>query len=167
MKAVKMKRHLKNNKGMATLEALPLLVIFLVFISYGMGFFGFIHTGILHSIAARAYIFETMRNRTNVTYFRENLTGITSPIHFKNIGMRFHIIQNEDITTAEGDITATSRPIAIGRELERSNASVADHNTKIFALQARNQNVAVSPAWVMVGYGLCLNVGCGDVPPKK
>ncbi len=161
------KTMLKNQKGMATVEALPLLVIFLIFIGYGMGLFGVIHTGILHSIAARTYTFETLRNRTNVTYFRENMTGISSPIHFKNFGMRFHIIQNEKITDTDGDIVATSRPISMGQPAPRLTASTTDHNVKIYEIAGRNKAVAVSPAWIMVGYGICLNVGCGDVRTNR
>lgn len=160
MKPIKMKKHLSNEKGMATIEALPLLVIFLVFISYGMGLFGVIHTGILYSIAARTYAFETFRNRTNLTYFRENPSTASKPAHYKNMGMRFHVIQSDKATQEE--IQATARPISIGRASASTSSSDSDHNTKIFALQTRNQSVGVSPAWVMVGYGLCLNANCGD-----
>lgn len=154
------RKLLNNEKGMATLEALPLLVIFLVFISYGMGLFGVIHTGILYSIAARTYAFETFRNRTDLTYFRENPSGGGKPAHYKNMGMRFHVIQSDKATAEE--IQATSRPISIGRAAASTSSSATDHNSKIFAMQSRNQSVGVSPAWVMVGYGLCLNVTCGD-----
>lgn len=153
-------KQMNSEKGMATIEALPLLVIFLVFISYGMGLFGVIHTGILYSISARTYTFETFRNRTNLTYFRENPGPSSKPAHYKNMGMRFHVIQSDKATQEE--IQATSRPISIGRASASTNSSDSDHNTKIFSLQTRNQAVGVSPAWVMVGYGLCLNANCGD-----
>lgn len=153
-------KTLRDEKGMATIEALPLLVIFLVLISYGMGLFGVIHTGILYSISARTYAFETFRNRTDLTYFRENPGSGSKPAHYKNMKMRFHVIQSD--RASQEEIQATTRPISIGRATASTGTSVADHNTKIFAMQVRNQNVGVSPAWVMVGYGLCLNVNCGD-----
>lgn len=160
MKQMQAGKILTNEKGMATLEAIPLLVIFLVFISYGMGLFGVIHTGILYSISARTYAFETFRNRTNLTYFRENPSGGGKPAHYKNMGMRFHVIQSDKATQEE--IQATARPISIGRAVASTSSNATDHNMKIFAMQSRNQSVGVSPAWVMVGYGLCLNVTCGD-----
>ncbi len=160
MKAVNGLKHLNNEKGMATIEALPLLVIFLVFISYGMGLFGVIHTSILYSISARTYAFETFRNRTNLTYFRENPRSGSKTSQYKNVGMRFHIIQSDKPTQEE--MQATVRPISIGRASASTNSNDTDHNIKIFAMQTRNQSVGVSPAWVMVGYGLCLNANCGD-----
>lgn len=69
--------HVHNNqKGLATIEALPLVVVFVVLITYGLGLFGFVHTAILHSIGARTYAFETFRNRTNVSFF-EIKDGVT------------------------------------------------------------------------------------------
>ena len=45
---------LKNQRGMATIEVLPLLLVFLMLFSYTLGAFGIIHTGIMHSISARS-----------------------------------------------------------------------------------------------------------------
>lgn len=147
-----------NNKGLATIEALPILVIFLVLIGYGLGNFGIIHTGILHSIAARTYAFETFRNRTDLTYFRD--TGNTP--EYYSYGFRFHGIQPESDDSL--DFHGTPRPIAIGRDLATDQANVQDHNNNIYQIEQRNREggVSVSPAWVMVGYGICLNAGCGD-----
>ncbi len=142
------------------LETLPLLAIFMIFVAFGMGLFGVIHTGVLYSIAARTYAFETFRNRTNLTYHRENLSkSVSDPRTMKPYQGRFHIVQQEQ--SANADITASSRPIAIGSVVQPAAANAETHNSKIFNLQSRNQTVSVNPAWIMVGYGMCLNAQCG------
>lgn len=150
--------RLKSQRGLAIIEALPLLVIFLILISYGMGLWGVIHTGILHSISARTYAFETFRNRTDLTYFRENDLSVV--FHYEAEEVRFHMIQ--PVTNAT-DLFATPRPIAIGREQGERRGGSQDHNSRIYSIQERNREggVEVNPAWVMIGYGMCLNVSCG------
>lgn len=153
--------EMKNQRGNAMIETLPLLAIFLIFVAFGLGMFGVIHTGILYSIAARTYAFETFRNRTNLTYHRENLDASTSdPRSMRRLGARFHVIQEK--STNQGVITATSRPIAVGRKVTRTTASMEDHNVKVFNIGPRNQNLSFSPVWIMVGYGMCLNAQCGS-----
>lgn len=154
---------LKSEKGMATLEALPLLVIFIMLVSYGLGMFGIIHTGILHSIASRTYAFETFRNRTNLTYFRDNKINPGAQGHYNKYGVRFHAVKAED---AEGErFTPSKRTIAIGKAVERLPGSAEIHNNSINELQVRNQKVEVNPAWIMVGYGICINATCGGGQP--
>lgn len=152
--------HLKNEKGLATIEAIPLLIIFVIFVAYGMGFFGSIHTAILNSIAARAYAFETFRNRTNLTVFRENTPEVQ---HYADREMRFHGIQPEkNIDQGYGNFTGTPRKIAVGLPLEETKVSVEAHNSKVYQLEARNKEVAVNPIWIKVAYGICLTAGCGQ-----
>lgn len=141
------------------IETVPLLIIFVVLVSSGLGLFGMIHTAILHSIGARTYAFETFRQRANLYYFRENDSGLTQPISYARKEWRFHGIQaeNDDRRT----FVATSRPISFGRPSESADANVQVHNQAIFNLPGRNDRVAVSPGWIMVGYGICLNASCG------
>jgi hypothetical protein len=151
-----------NQRGMAMIETLPILVIFLILIGHGLGFFGIVHTGILNSIAARSYAFETFRNRTDVSYFRDsgNPEGFES--RYNQVGNRFHSITSET-SPVDAQLFATTRPLAIGREVATSGANVRDHNERIFEIQGRNRlgGVESSPAWIMVGYGICLNAKCG------
>lgn len=151
---------LKNEKGLAMLEAVPLLVIFVVLMSFGLGFFGLVHTAVLHSIGARTYAFETFRQRTNLYYFRENISGLTRPINFSKKGWRYHAVNHESDPAER--FVATTRPLAFGRSTASSDSNVDTHNQQIFQILPRNERVAVSPAWVMVGYGICLNAGCGN-----
>lgn len=146
---------------MAILETIPLLVIFVILMTFGMGIFGMIHTATLHSIGARTYSFETFRQRTNLYYFREDGSGLDRPFNFKRKGWRYHAVQ------MEGDqrdrFVATARPIAIGKAAPAGDTSVETHNQAIYtSMAARNERFSVNPGWIMVGYGICLNAACGN-----
>jgi Flp pilus assembly protein TadG len=161
---VRRKSRLKDESGMALMETIPILVIFLMLIAYGLGFFGVVHTGILNSIASRAYAFETFRNRSNVTYFRDK--GSAATTHYANIGARIHTVNSEKMagdTVDEGQF-ATTRNLALGREVANSGTTEAQHNERIDAIERRNRRggLEASPAWIMVGYGICINSRCGD-----
>lgn len=156
---------LKNNRGLAMVETLPLLIIFTVILSFGLGLFGIVHTGIMNSMAARTYAFETFSNRSDVTFFRDrNASG--EILHYANFENRFHAISSElNQGDRLGDATfATTRNIAFGRRVTASEATQIDHNVNIYTIAGRNRKggVEASPAWVMVGYGLCINARCGD-----
>lgn len=154
------KSPLRNQKGFAMIEAVPLIVIFVMLLSFGMGFYGAIHTATLHSIAARTYAFETFRQRSNLTYFREDESGLSAPMHYKKKGFRFHAVSHDlDLRAL---FVSTPRPISIGRDVASTDADASAHNQRIFELRRRNQSVGVNPIWVMVGYGLCLDQRCGD-----
>lgn len=145
---------------MASVEAIPLIVIFVMFVGYMLGMFGYVHSGILYSIAARSYAFETFRNRTNVVYFREQGAGLSAPLHFQNHANRYHAIANPEQNTGTNFI-ATTREISFGRR--QPNAIISDeaHAEQIPQLEIRNQSLGVNPAWLTIGYGICLNSSCG------
>ena len=159
---------LSSNKGMATIESLPLLSIFLVILSYQLGLFGIIHSSILHSISARTFAFETFRNRTSLTYYRENGDkAISNPHHYQKSQIRWHSIVKSLRTSARFHVT--KRPIStsfLGRGSSRILGNQQDHNERIYNLKERNRQVEVNPAWIMVGYGMCLNVECGGDPQE-
>ncbi len=150
---------LNNQRGLALIETLPLLVVFIMLMGFALGLFGVVHTSVLHSIGARTYNFETFRNRANLAYFREEGSGIANPLYLGTKGWRWHGVQAEEGSPDE--IIATARDISFGRS-PAAEASEDIHNSKIFSLQTRNRDVSVSPVWVMVGYGMCLNAECGN-----
>lgn len=159
-----LKSKIGNQRGLAMIETLPILVIFLVLISFSLGFFGVVHTAILNSIAARTYAFETFRNRADLSYFRDRDDPTQgAPKLYYNKGFRFHTVNDE---RRGGDVGpfATARPLAIGREIQSSGAGVQEHNIEIFSISGRNRTggVEASPAWVMVGYGICVTAACGQ-----
>lgn len=163
---------LQNERGLATVETVPLLLLFVILLAYSFGSFGIIHTGILNSIAARTYAFETFRNRTSVVYFRDaGGDGSGRKMHFQTMQNRIHGIMQE-IRPGEGgsndmNFKATERPLRIGfggipADNSRNTASI--HNERIFSdvREQQQAQVGVSPAWVMTQYGICINAACGN-----
>jgi hypothetical protein len=155
-----------NERGLATLEALPLLVVFVFLIAYTLGGFGIIHTAIMQSISARTYAFETFRNRTNLTYFRD-IPSDAAMLHYRAYGNRLHGIMSETRRQDDAAFRATERPIRVGITIEPgpSRNDISIHNTKvheeILADGKRNQTVEVGPAWIMIQYGICIDARCG------
>lgn len=155
MKTVKMKKH-SNERGVATIEAALLLSIFVVFMTYCVGVFGIIHTGILNSISSRAYAFETFRNRTNVTYFRDTFTPDFDQT--AKYGVRVHGV----ITEKNPDINwrPTERTLAMGRDIAEIKANrPQDKMNDLF--DKRKETGAVNPVYIKTVYGICLNYECG------
>ena len=165
---------LANQKGSAAIEMIPILIVIAVLINYSIGFFGVIHTGILNSMAARNYAFETFQHRSNLRYFREGDDSQT-PVRFNSVGSRFHGVSSEKKMTASADSTlyATSRKITLGA-FDAPNAEGNDKNTHkaentergVASVQdgKRNTDVKVAPVWIKTGYGICLTSDCG---PEK
>lgn len=153
-------RLIKDERGLATIETIPLLLIFVVFMGYGLGAFGIIHTGILHNIASRTYAFETFRHRPNVVYFRENRTE--SFHHYAAEEMRMHAVKHE---SDSGEyIPATERPINFGFANEPIGRTGDTHNRTVAAISfgtRTREDAAVNPAWIKVQYGICTNSNCG------
>lgn len=162
MNQVRRTPNLRSQKGIALLETVPLIVIFAMLLSFGLGMFGIIHTAILNSIGARTYAFETFRQRTNLYFFREDGSGLTAStaLNFTKKGWRYHAIQHE--TDPRNVFVATVRPIAIGNRAPAGDNTETTNNLAIFSMQPRNDRISVNPAWVMVGYGICLNMTCGN-----
>ncbi len=150
---------------MAMIEAIPLLIIFAVLLSFSLGLYGVVHTAILSSISARAYAFETFRSRTNLNYYREDgsaLDGTVGPLYLGVKEFRYHAIQHESDTRPR--FIATTRPIAMGTFEPLQQTGIDVHNQQVFQIldKVRNQQVNTNPVWVMVGYGICLKAGCGE-----
>lgn len=162
-----------NQKGMASVEMIPILMMFIVLVNFGLGFFGVIHSGILNSIAARNYAFETFRNRANLNYLRD--TSTSDPVFYGNKGFRYHFVH------AEGDkrslAVATKRPIKFTEVVTPTDAlgSADDHNKKVKSIKdtgavsevftGKNKvdgDAGVSPVWIMTSYGICLRASCAE-----
>mgnify|MGYP001278543728 CR=1 FL=1 len=167
MRGKNAKSLVKNEKGLATIEVLPLLVIFIIMVGFSYGIFGAIHSGILNSIASRNYAFETFRHRSNLIYFRENQV---TPYTFEQRGNRVHRTTSENFDGAV-EFPTTERPITVGAILGHENGGWAGrtedvHNDLVFrtpeTMSGRNRRVAVNPIWIMAQYGICLNSACGD-----
>lgn len=158
-----LKRHLNNEDGSATMEAVPLIIVFVIFFAYGLGLFGVIHSGILMSISSRNYAFETFRNRTNTNIFRTSKNASSSNLlKFSEIGFRYHL--SYDHPFDGGRIRAVDKPIVRGLAREPKGDDVNTHMTNVFddvIAGERNKTVGVNPVWLMIGYGLCIDAQCG------
>ena len=156
------KNIIKSQGGMALIETIALLFIFIILMSYGLGMWGAIHTGILHSIAARTYAFETFRNRTNLTYLREE-KQVNNKYHYFEYA-RFHAIQSQD--PSGNEFYATKRRISFSKSPASSNPGDARfHSEDIYSIapgRYRGGSGVSDPIWVMVGYGMCLNTKCSN-----
>lgn len=160
-----------NNKGMAVLEMIPILIIIVLLLNFSIGFFGIIQTGLLNTMAARNYIFENLRNRSDVTYHRD------STLKYNEVGSRFGGIISE--RASEGDNwIATSRKLSWvnffggtsmdGQDLSREPAAMDQTNTHVDRVPGlgqggvRNESVEVYNVWIRSLYGICLDSICGD-----
>jgi hypothetical protein len=157
---------LKNDKGMAALEMIPILLVIVLFVNFSIGFFGVIHSGILNSIAARNYAFETFRNRSNLTYFRINPNA--EIVHYARTQLRLHgTISEQGVESGGG----SSRWIATTRVIDFMNfdkrveltGDPGTHNNKTREVPVgRNTAIAVNPVWIKTMYGICLTAACGS-----
>ncbi|UOF00300.1 hypothetical protein [Bdellovibrio reynosensis] len=157
------KSHISNEKGMAVFEMIPIIVVIVLFLNFSLGFFGAIHTGILNSIAARNYAFETFRNRTSLVYF-SNLDSSQTRYEYSKSQMRVHGITAEKETGQKW--VATSR--LIDRfSFDKRAADIEGNSKNVHSgirnmSDGRNTTVGVNPIWIKTTYGLCLTSTCGS-----
>lgn len=172
------RRMKKDERGIATVELVPLLVLFVMLLNFTIGFFGIIHSGILNSIAARNYMFETLRNRTNLNYLRDIPDGLSLRSNYTKFNHRFHGIISE--YSGDLDWVATRRPLKFTETEELTKLSSngqgtkSEHETLVRQIQGtgkvsdifhgngpdEGQN-GINPVWVQTLYGICLNAKCG------
>lgn len=149
---------------MAVFEMIPLLLIIVLFVNFSLGFFGAIHTGILNSISARNYTFETFRNRANLVYFKNTDPNSLSK-HFAKAGMRIHGTTTENSNSSQNWL-ATSRMIDFiesdQRAAEITGTDASSHSKTRGVPDGRNTTVGVNPIWIKTTYGICLNASCGS-----
>ena len=176
----KRKRNLKNQKGMAVLEALPIIWVMFILLGATLGSWGIVHTSILHSIAARNYNFFLFNNRSDLAYLRDfskqdGYVGLKAEVHG-----RYYRIDN---STGHGKRfsyivaklpTLTTETQATLRRVDFRNITYDDRDKFLEGGYAhtnidtankvpdRNKKTKVEPAWIMVGYGICLSANCGD-----
>ena len=159
-------RSLKGQKGLASIEAIFMSFLYMLLLSFGVGFFGVVHTGIVNSISARQYAFETFRHRANLIHHRSD-PAFPNPLSYRRYGFRLHTITTEANTT--NTFVAPARNLAITDNLNdvgsTGNRNTASHE-QLWGLQssdfdAQRDNFRINPVWVKVGYGICLNAACG------
>ena len=169
----------RNKKGMAVIEAIPVLFMLVMVFNFSLGFFGAIHSGILNSIGAYNYTFETFRYRSNLMYFRPDSVG---DINYKTSMNRVHgVIQDgseESLNEQKGRWPATIRYINFSFDKssssENKNFSDVTENSRNYGGRGSGDNIwfanstylpSSSPIrtpriWVKTVYGICINADC-------
>ena len=170
-------KSVKNSKGFAILEAIPVLLIVFTVGGAALGSWGLVHTAILNSIAARHNAFFILNQRSDITYRRDfgppeyNLTPQSqeNKFYYGKNQTRFFFIKSEK--PGSPNRAATTRFVNF---LEPGSANYEDrgnfvdqtgHNELGSGSKLRWRTKAthrVDPAWIMVGYGICLNMNCGS-----
>lgn len=152
----------KNQKGMAMIESISLVIVFLTLFWYSIGFWGVIHTAILNSIAARTYAFETFRHRSHLWHFRSR--AIDTKWTYHTVGARLHGTNTDATPDSAGRAYATERRLAMFNENEPQGRSTSEHMNARSSVQdgKRNNSVSLDPVWVLIQVGICLNASCGD-----
>lgn len=146
-------------------EIIPILAVFILILNFAIGFFGVIHSGILNSISARNYAFETFRNRSNLAYLRDTIASEDQFTYTKS-QIRFHVTPKEG-QTQENTFQATRRPIKFTEVRGVAEATGPSSHTKNNLIlegeraSEKVDDVGVNPAWIKTTYGICLQASCG------
>lgn len=160
----------KNSKGLAMLEALPIIWVMFILMGVTLGSWGIVHTSVLNSIAARNYNFFIFNNRSDLSYLRDfgekyDLEEAAESRYFGTFGKRFSFIMSE-LSGTNNSATATLRRVDFRKQEKDSNSPdflKGSQHTQVHKIIPISRNrKKVGPAWIMVGYGICLDAVCGD-----
>ena len=158
-------KSVQNEKGLATIELTGFLILFVSMLGFLLGFWGVFHSGVLNSIGARAYAYETFRNRTHLQYFR-----IDNPEHYGKVGSRFHRVVYNPSRSSSGfteDFYAPERKLSLNpyfyeKEEPQINLFREEDIYKDIKSKRRYSTQGLNPVWIKVTYGICLHHRCGD-----
>jgi hypothetical protein len=164
------KARKQNNRGMALIEALPVLFMVVLIFNFSLGFFGAIHSGILNSIGSYNYTLETFRFRSNLIYFRPG--GGTA--NYEKSMNRVHGVIGDGYKKKDfqkGRWPVTVRSISMisqsgapqGTEFENHSKANKASVWKAESRQTANSedDVPQTPEiWIKTVYGICLNADC-------
>lgn len=189
--AVKQKRIFKDSeKGMAFIEAIPVIFMLMLVLNFSLGFFGAVHSGILNSIASYNYTLETFRFKSNLIYFRPG-GGTTN--YAKSMNRVHGTTQDGSEVQAGGkedknkwpatqrgltfnykrdDVTRNLSSVQDGSAKSAVSDNVGDHewisraaSTNIWKnvstyLPQTSDTIQTPRIWIKTVYGICLNADC-------
>ena len=176
--------------GIAMVEILPLLVVFIAFFGLCIGLWGAVHSGILQSISARHYAFEVINNRTHPDHHRDwdpalsgdgKMFGSPSDSNKKyhgDLGMRLFAVVTKQATNDPEEFVE-NRGLNFFSDIDRSydeepGGILSSKKTegannygpaRVGFLEEEKSFVQappINPVWLLTGYGICLNLCCGD-----
>src|SRR5437879_5404516 len=111
MKMNKKKNLKKSEKGFAILEAIAFLMIFVILVAYVIDFFTVIHSGIVNSIAARTYLFETFQHRSKLVWLRYDSKDKGPRYRYTDEHERFHAVTEEFQDANDDQIRPSARTL--------------------------------------------------------
>ena len=143
----------KKEDGFAVIETLMFLMAFIVLTSVTIDFYTAIHTGIVNSIAARTYLFETLQHRSDVAFLRdEDSTKGDGKVNYRGDHERFHMVADEDQPASD-----SSRTRAPGRKITAAKDGVS-RSVNDGRLDSNNNKTEV--IFIKTGYGMCVDSRC-------
>ena len=176
---------MKFKKGVAIFEFTFLIFSLLFTFVLIIGSWGITRPAILHSIAARTYLWNEVNQRDNTFFLRDN-SKIPKEIKeniYWSLGSRFYVIVKEGVETFDpserkmdvggGDWSDTQSSGWLGlktdqdRERLYSNSTSDELRIKQDRSQGsfnRNQRYQTSVVFLRIGYGICLDFSCEPKP---
>ena len=163
-----------NQRGIALLEVIPIMLIMFLLLGVTLGSWGVVHTAITYSISARHFNFYIFNNRSDLSYLRDCCTqdwGQDISRHFllkaengAPSGARFSLINS--FPADDNNQYAPNRFANFNNrtsEYRSRDKFIEDRHGEVYSLvpEARNKQSKADPVWIMVGYGICLNAHCG------
>lgn len=152
--------RIKKEEGSAIVETLPLLIIFMTILGNMWGFFMAVHSGILSSIGARTYAFETFRNRADLTYFRDQEINSGKPIYgrinYYDIGARIHSVTQTNNQEKFYPLSINYNQFSPA-QAKASSAIQIQHSHDAIFTDKRPPKTGVKEIWIRSNYGICLN----------
>lgn len=149
-----------SEKGLAVIETIPLIFIFVILVGFTLGFYGITQRMILHSIAARAYGTEQIRNRTNINYLRDISGGQAESYHLTQ--HRYFAVREpgpgDRFVAAKMNVDYRTRGTAGMSTQEAHNSTAYEQMNR----GRRNDRHYFDTVWVKVGHGICLTASCGE-----
>ena len=141
---------LTNQKGVAMVEMLPLLAIFILLFGLLFGFWSSIHSGTLNSISARRYAFEVLNNRTHFIYHRDTRAPEGAISYYEADGKRFFatVKSQSDIL-----LEANKRSFNLFNE-----AGLRITGEPPCRYKNEKGECIIK---IKTGYGICIDVDCG------
>lgn len=182
------KRRFKDSeKGMATVESIPMLFLLVVILSFSLGFFGSIHSGILNSIGSYNYTLETFRFRSDLMYMRPGADPKKYNYKLSNNRVHGTLAEGEESgQQASEDWVATQRSISYAFSPEREEEEVRERTRTLASETNRkygdrgasnniwtvistyvpksNSDIRTPRIWIKTVYGICINADCGEDP---
>ena len=147
---VKKQGFLINQRGVAMVEMLPLLAIFVLLFGLTFGFWSSIHSGTLQTISARHYAFEVINNRTHFIYHRDTLAPQGNTSYYEKDGKRFFAV-------VEFQPGGTPNIVA-----EKKSLSLFDKDSLRITGDPQSNRPQTNPIKLKTGYGICIDFKCGE-----